>query len=62
MPKASQSDQARYHPGYDPSTVNRSAGNCGCRGSEHWCAKHQADAARDAGRAAQEREAASRSK
>jgi len=49
----------KKHPGYIPDNKAVKAKACGCR-CGHWCARHAAGAARDAGKTAQEREAASR--
>jgi hypothetical protein len=49
------------HPGHVPDEELNKEADCGCRPG-HWCAKHQDQAARDAGKAAQERESARRSK
>ena len=47
-------NQAKQHPGYEPGV--KQTPDCGCRGPQHWCTRHQLDAARDAGRVRQERQ------
>ena len=50
--KPSAKQNELFHPGYVPGV--RPHPDCGCRPG-HWCARHRAKAARDAGRLRQER-------